>query len=372
MKRIIIFLFVILLFNFSVSATSQENFYNEQYELSGADELDDYIPDETKDFLYENNIDPKNYNWANNLTAENVFEHIWDFVKSGATTPLKSGAVIMSVILVTAMLSSAEIKGGAKQAALYASALSCAAVIIAPVYSIVTASTSALKGVSVFMLGFIPVFAVIIAAAGGAATSVSMSALLMTATQGVSYISNFIILPLTSGYLAISITSSVSPSFKNAGITESIKKIVFWIISLISTVFLGILSIQTVVNSAADNLAMKTAKFIVGSSVPVAGSVLSEALGTVTASMGLLKSSVGIYGTVVLIAILLPLIIELLIWRVVLMVSSIISELFSVGHISGLLKSIDSVLAILIGIILLTSAMFIISLSVVITAGKQL
>ena len=69
------------------------------------------------------------------------------------------------------------------------------------------------------------------------------------------------------------------------------------------------------VNSSADTLTAKTARFIIGSSVPVAGGVLSEALGTVTASVTLLKSSVGIYGAAACAAILLPLITELLMWR---------------------------------------------------------
>lgn len=136
-----------------------------------------------------------------------------------------------------------------------------------------------MKGLSVFMLGFIPVFAVIVAASGGAVTSASMSTLLLTAAQGVSYISSFAVLPLMGGYLAVSIGSSVSPLMQRSGIAETVKKLALWITAFISTVFAGILSIQTAVNSSADTLTAKTARFIIGSSVPVAGGVLSEALG---------------------------------------------------------------------------------------------
>ena len=41
-----------------------------------------------------------------------------------------------------------------------------------------------MKGLSVFMLGFIPVFAVIVAASGGAVTSASMSTLLLNCGAG--------------------------------------------------------------------------------------------------------------------------------------------------------------------------------------------
>ena len=140
--------------------------------------------------------------------------------------------------------------------------------------------------------------------------------------------------------------------------------------SFISTVFLGVLSIQTVVNAHADNLSMRTAKFIIGSAVPVAGGVLSEALGTLTASVSLLKSSVGIYGVIICCLIFLPIIIELILWRFSLWVADFVSLQFSLSKISSLLQSIDAVLSILIGVILLTAAMFIISLSVVIGSSN--
>ena len=112
---------------------------------------------------------------------------------------------------------------------------------------------------------------------------------------------------------------------------------------------------------------MKTAKFIIGSAVPVAGGVLSEALGTLTASISLLKSTVGIYGVIVCLLFFLPIICELLLWRLGLAVSIFLSGIFSVSKLSSLLKSIDTVLSVLIGIILLSCAMFIISLTVVIS-----
>ena len=221
-----------------------------------------------------------------------------------------------------------------------------------------------------FMLSFIPIFAVIVAASGAAVTAASMSALLLAAAETVTYISSFAVLPLMGGYLAVSVSGAVSPAIKKSGIAETVKKLAFWIMAFISAVFIGILGIQTAVNASADTLASKTAKFIIGSSVPVAGGVLSEAINTVTASMGLLKSSVGIYGALACAVTLLPLVIELLIWRAVLLVTSAVSELFSLGGIAGLLRAVDSMMSVLIGIILLVGAMFVISLAAVVTGVR--
>lgn len=376
-KKILKFLILLCLiaagFSITVFAESGEtvqDFYAEQYKNSGAEEIYDNLPDAAKEYFDENNIDPSDYNWVNSLTAESVFKHIFTFIASGAKAPLKAGAGVIAIILIAAALGCVEIKSVTMSAAVYAAAAASAAVIAVPVSSVINASVNALKGTGVFMLSFIPVFAVIVAASGAAVTAVSMSALLLAAAETVTYISSFAVLPLMGGYLAISLSGAVSPAIKKSGIAETVKKLAFWIMAFISAVFVGILGIQTAVNASADTLASKTAKFIIGSSVPVAGGVLSEAINTVTASMGLLKSSVGIYGALACAVTLLPLVIELLIWRAVLLVTSAVSELFSLGGIAGLLRAVDSMMSVLIGIILLVGAMFVISLAAVVTGVR--
>ena len=372
-KILILLCFLSSLLSLSVQANesgSPEDFYIEQYKNSGAEDLEDVLPDPAKDYFSQNGIDPSDYNWVNNISAENVFKHILNFISSGAKAPLKAGAGIIAIILISAALSCVEIKSSAMTAAVYAAAAASAAIIAVPVSTVINTSVNALKGIGVFMLSFIPVFAVIVASSGMAVTAASMSALMLAASETVTYISSFAVLPLMGGYLALSLSSAVSPLIKKSGIAETVKKLAFWIMAFISAVFVGILGIQTAVNSSADTLVSKTAKFIIGSSIPVAGGVLSEAMNTVTASMGLLKSSIGIYGALACAVTLLPLVIELLIWRAVLLISSSVSEIFSLGGIAGLLRAIDSMLSVLIGIILLVGAMFVISLAAVVTGVR--
>ena len=252
----------------------------------------------------------------------------------------------------------------------YVTLLAVSVALLNPIYSVITASVEVLKGCSYFMTAFIPVFAAILAASGKPLTSASMSGVLLISTNFVTYIANFAVIPLMSGHLSLSIASSVSPLLQNTNLANTVKKISLWVMGFISTLFIGILSIQTAVNSSADTLSLKTAKFIVGSTVPVAGGVLAEALTTVTASLNLLKSSVGIWGVLICALTFLPLVIELLLWRVCLWGLAFFGDTFSLSKISNLLKSVDSVLSVLVGIVLLSFAMFTISLTVVILGGK--
>lgn len=367
MKKIIIFLILSLFFALPVSA--EEDAYRRHYENIGADEIIEALDENVKEYMQNNGIDPRDSDWVNNITPENIFSHILKLLSGGIKAPLSSGGAIIGIILITAALTSFG-ADGRFEAAVYAAVLAVCAIIADDIWQSVSAAVSAVKGSTTFMASFVPVFAVTVSLSGGAVTSASMSALLLFACEAVSFAASFAVLPLMGGYLALSVSSGVSPLISQSGVTETVKKVSMWILSLASTLFLGILSIQTVVNSAADSVTLRTAKFILGTSVPVAGSVLSEAVSTISSSVGLLRSSLGIYGVVALAVMFLPIIIELVLWRLALMLCGSVSSMFSLTKISGILKAVDSMLSVLIGIILLVGGMFIISLTVVVGAVK--
>ncbi len=367
MKKVILIIFFILTISLPVAASGDT--YKDTYDSLGADKLYDSLDSTVQDFLNDNGIDPKDSNWVNNINIGNVFSHILDLLRGGIKKPMLSGAFIIGTVLVTAAFTSFGTQKRGFEPALYAAALAVCAVAAGDIWGSVSAAVSAVKACSTFMLSFIPIFAAVVTLSGNTVTAASMSALLLGATELVSYVCSFAVLPLMGGYLAVSITTGVSPLIRNSGITEMIKRISIWILSLCSTVFVGVLGIQTAVNASADNLAMRTAKFILGTSVPVAGAALSEAVSTISASVLLLRSSLGIYGVVALAAIFAPTIAELLLWRLMLTVSSGVAALFELSKISGILKAVDTMLSLLVGIILLVAGMFIISLTVVTTAG---
>lgn len=366
MRKIIVFIILAYIFAMPVSA---DNNYDTQYNNVGAERLEESLDEQTRVFFSENNIDAKNPNWVNELSSENIFSHIWKLITGGIKTPFKSGVLIASIIFISAAFTSFGVSSRF-EVAIYVAVLCIGALVAANIWQSVEISVSAVKCCSAFMISFVPIFASILALSGHTVTAPGMSALLLVASEVVSYVASFVVLPLMGGYLSLSIASGVSPLLNNSGIVDGIKKLSAWIMAGFGTIFVGILGIQTVVNSAADSVTLRTAKFILGTSVPIAGNVLSEAASTISASMGLLRSSVGIYGVVAIAFMLLPIIVEIILWRCVLMIDISLSEIFSLSKISGILRAVDSMLSVLLGVILTVGGMFIISLSVIITVGK--
>ncbi len=371
MKRLLIaFIFFAMVLGVNAYAEENDSFLKEQAALAGAEEIDENLPKDTRNYFQKNGISPENGSWAENFSLGKVFGDLWKTVVERAKSPFAAAGIIIAVALISGALNASK-NGGSGYVGNYAVTAVSAMVICKPLLDVMGSSIEVMKSVSVFMTAFIPVFAVVVAANGQPATSVTMSGLLMGVSQGVQLIANNFVIPLMCGYLSVNVSAGVSPLLAKSNLAESIKKLSFWVLSLTTTVFLGVLSIQTTISASGDSLSIKTAKFLIGSSVPVAGNVLSEALNTVTASLGVLKTSVAIYGVVACCLIFLPILLELVIWRLVLNLVCIVTDILSVTGLSKLLKSVDSCIAVICGILLLTAALFIISLTVVVSVGKK-
>lgn len=364
-KRILILVFIVMIFtSFTVSA--------ESYPVEGADEVEAAVNQDAAEFFSEFGITPDSTDWVKNITSKNVFSHIGEFLQNGAKTPFKIGGGALTIIIITALISALSSNSETSRTAIFICSLCLTVYLSIEVYSVISAVVAAVKGTATFMLSFVPMYAGIVAVSGGALTAATMSSMLLLAAEGAAMLASYFIVPVMGGYLSVSVCSSVSPLISGNSVGETLKKIALWALSLVSTVFLGVLSIQTTINSSADSLSLRTSKFIIGTTVPVAGQVLSEATATVTASMQLLRSTAGIYGVLSLCFFFLPILAELLLWRVTMLVLSVISEILETGKVAGVFKSIDSMLSLLIGIVLLIGALFIISLTVVMSMGKSL
>lgn len=368
-KTLIILVFFTLFFHFSFPVYG-ENEYKDIYEYSGIDDVQDELDENTRSFFDDQNIDITNYSWVDNLKTEGIISHIWAFAKSGAKTPIKSGFAVLSIILIAAAFKFYRSDRSLDAVIKFALSLSVMACLFSGVFSSIKAAVNVTKGSASFMMSFVPVYMGVLSASGAPTTAASGGGMLLLSAEFVAAAAAFGQSAIIGAYLALSISSSVSPIMNKSGFADTFKRTGLWIMSLLSTVFLGVLGAKNAINSAADSVTVRTAKYILGTCVPVAGTALSGAVNTVSASMSVLKSSVGIYGVVALAVMFLPIILELLIWRLVLSATSGICSVFDIDQTGKLLKAIDGIFSILVGTLLMVGATFIISLASVVSASR--
>ncbi len=354
----------------SAEATSDDidSLYRSQYEASGADGLQSALPKDVQKMLEEFRLDPSNPDTYEQWKPEQIWNVILDFISTGISKPL---SVILAVLGVILILSAAEGLMVSPNGNMPLGFICFFAVIslLQPVISLVGSLQEAVQNLTTFMAAFVPVYAGLIASGGHAGTASGFSALLLAAAEGISYFISYVFLPIVSGTMSLGISGSVSPVGGFLRLADWIKKAVLWGMGITTTLFLGVLSVQTTITAAGDNLGIRTSKAVIAGSIPVMGPAIAETLNTARGCLTLLRSGVGIYGAVAVALLALPLIIELFCWRVGLWLCTGLSELFSIPSASRLFQTVDFVLAMMLGAIGFLSLLLIIAMTVVMKAG---
>lgn len=148
----------------------------------------------------------------------------------------------------------------------------------------------------------LPVMTAAMAAQGG----VSSSAALYTGTAFfdalLSGIISSVVVPMLYIYLCLCVASSATGEAILEKLVGFVKWSMTWCLKIILYVFTGYMGITGVVSGATDAAAIKATKLTISGMVPVVGGILSDASEAVLVSAGLVKSAVGVYGVLVIIA----------------------------------------------------------------------
>ncbi|WMJ23024.1 hypothetical protein RBG61_13700 [Paludicola sp. MB14-C6] len=360
----------------SLSKQAQQSMkeYQQQYDellsQSGANELFSAVPDDAKDILENNDIDSID---SNKFLKMNFFEfvgNLWVTIKDSLAKPIQILLSGIGVVLLCALLNS--LKTGFNNAAYekvfsVVSVICIATVIIIPIAQLITKTAQLIKQVSNFMLSFIPVYVGIITASGKPVSAISYNTALVAVIQVVSRIAASVLVPLLAIYLAFCLIGSASTQINIEGIAKTVKTTVIVILGFLMTVFVGLLTVQGIVATATDTVSMKIAKFGISSFLPVVGGAISEALNSVQGCMGVIKSTLGSFGIITIVAAFLPSIITILLMQLSLTITGAISDMLDTPRITSLMKSASSVLSLILGILLVFFVLIVVSLTIMLS-----
>lgn len=359
MKRFVIVFIIALLIPLSVSAQdsfSEEeyNSYLSSYELSFFEkELDR----DTYAFLEELGISDFNYESITSLSLDDALNIIVKTISQQSKTPFRGVLSVIIYILLSAMFRTFKTERG-EMNELYStvSALIISAVLIIKISPTVSLSCAALGTAGDFVYAFVPVFCTIIAASGGLTTSLATNTTLLAMAQGLSLLSSNVFMPVINCFLGIGICSGLRAELGLNRLIDGMKKVLTSVISFVSAVFVSVLSIKTTVASKADILGIRSARFVINSVVPVVGGTISEGLLSIQSYSSLIKSSVGIVGIIAVALVFLPALLEAVIWRLLISLCLIISDIFDDRSVSLVLKSFGDAM-LLVNVVLVISMM---------------
>ena len=139
------------------------------------------------------------------------------------------------------------------------------------------------------------------------------------------------------------LAASVSGAASLKSLCKVFHKTVVFAMGFATTLMAGLLSLQKIVGASADNIATDAAKFALGSVIPVVGSILTDALGTVLGCIKALRGSVGVVGIFVLLTLMLPVAVRVLLQTQLCRLAGALSELFGESSVTEFLESVAAV-----------------------------
>ncbi len=345
--------FGIFLLNTQTAAAEISDSDSENYELSAEDfgtgSVVDALPEETYSALEEQGITPDN-SGALGLNFWGVISGIWELVRSRAGSPTKLFCSLFGVVLLCAAAENFSETGGLKEVFPAVGVLCGAGIAAFAISGVLSETLTALGTAANFTAVFVPVFTGICAAMGYVSSAAAVNSVTLAATQVFSQLAVNFLAPMCGTILGVSVTGAVHPALKLEKIGDVIKKIVTWGLALLMTVFMALLSAQTLVTAASDNAAIKAAKFMVSQGVPIVGGTISDAVNMLGGGISTLKGSVGSYGMIAGAAVLLPALVTVTLYRIALFLAQSSAEIFGLKELAALFKSCCSVMSIVFAV----------------------
>ncbi|WP_418852881.1 stage III sporulation protein AE [Ruminococcus sp.] len=376
MKKIMATVIIVLAVMFTpqgVYADSEEQ-NNEYYDrlISEINEGLSFEDDEdVKTVLEDNNITLEDPSSAANISASDVIKHIFESFTAALRSPLIMLGKITAATMLCVLVRSMSAEGTVDKVFTLICVLTTVLVISDTVTDSLYSVKTSMEQMNSFMMSYIPIFSSVATAGGSAAAGAGYYGVMLIICESAGILADTILVPFLSAVLAVTLVSAINPSLDLGSLAESVKKLVIWVLGIVMTLFTGLLSIQSFAGAAADNLSARAVKFAASSFIPVIGGSVSEAYSAVKGSIGVIRTSVGVIGVIIMSVIVAKPLLTLLAVKLAVWIGATINDIFGISNSGGLLKSINSVLSIGVSILAAYSIMFVISTSVVIMTAMN-
>ncbi len=334
----------------------------EQLEESGYYSLFSLLPPEAEGSIADG-FEPED---LDSLTLPGLLEKGWEMVRQKGTAPLRLLACMLGVTVLSALLGSFSKSPACRPV----TTLVLAVLLAETVVSAVRSTAALVKGLSAFMLSFLPVFAASAAAAGKPASSVIWYGTTLSAIEIFSAAVDGLVVPLMMIFLGLSFAGVAAPDLHAGALIRSVRSLALWILSLCLTIFLALLTIKTRISGVSDGVTLKTAKFLLSSAVPVVGSAVGDAWSAMSGCLTLVKSTIGVFGILVLAVVFLPQLIYLGLLTAALNLGAAAADTLSEGGPAEVMRVSSAAVSIMLSVLICYAVMILGALAMVLLAGS--
>lgn len=374
-KLITIFAILICIFSTSISiADTEDEVINSQmdsFNISNfIDEANKYSNDVLKDIDIQELL---NNAIKGELDTNQLLKNIFPLLGTKIKEALKVMGSILIIVLIHSVLKSISDNLNNKSVAqitYYVQYILIATVIMTNFSSIITLTKEAVGNMISFIQLLFPLLMTLMLASGSVVSVNLVQPIILFIINLISNIFQSIIIPIILVGTALAIVSKISDRIQIDKLSKFLKSSSVWVIGILLTIFVGVLSIEGTLGSSVDGITAKTAKAAVSSFIPVVGKVLGDAVDTVIGCSAILKNAIGIVGVIVVIAICITPILKLAIITIIYHLTAALCEPIADSKIVSLITQMADTFKILLAILCSISVMLIIGITLVINISN--
>ncbi|NLM95482.1 MAG: stage III sporulation protein AE [Firmicutes bacterium] len=147
-----------------------------------------------------------------------------------------------------------------------------------------------------FMQALLPTMATLLVAVGAVSSAAIFSPLLLAVTTTVGTLVEGIIFPLIFVAAVLGVAGNFSAEFPLSRLAGLVRTGCIALLGVVFSLFLGVMVVRGAIAPVADGAALRTAKFLTGTFVPVIGGMFADAVEVVVGGSLLIKNTIGALG----------------------------------------------------------------------------
>ncbi len=243
-------------------------------------------------------------------------------------------------------------------------------VLIVSLNSVLATGRNIIDDMVNFMQSTIPILITLLVSSGNITSGGIFQPLLVMIVEIVATIMKNIFIPIILLSTILSLVNNISDKVQISKLASLIKQTGSVILGLILTAFIAIITIQGSVGAVVDGVSSKTAKFAIGTFIPVAGKYLADAADTVLGCTLLIKNASGIAVMIGIVSICLVPMIKIFALISLYKIAAVLVEPIAEKRIVTCINDIAGSLTFVLGIVACVAFMFLIAITAIIASSS--
>ena len=262
-----------------------------------AEELERAVP-QAAQLLNESAEDIFGLGEGTAVLLRRAFSDAKQYILSG----VRSLASILVGVVLLGIVESIAGEGVASRRSELIGALFITAVSAGDINALIGLGRDTIGDVAALSKVLIPSLAAVTAASGGVTGATVRQVATVFFSDVLLTLIDRLFIPMLYLFIACAAATAVLDSGVLSGIAAMIKKVIGWALGLLLSLFTAYLSVSGAVAGAVDAQAVRVAKAAVSAAVPVVGGILADASETLLAGAGVMRSMIGAFGALAIIA----------------------------------------------------------------------